>query len=116
MVGVYLSLWVRRGILPHVRGVQVTSIGTGMLGYLGNKGNSPASLVLCLSCHLHTVNCVVDLAFGVVDSTVQRVLAAAWQQVCSSHCCQSAQGAAKCYAALCLLTDLAGFRGVPLGL
>lgn len=38
MVGVYLSLWVRRGILPHVRGVQVMSVGTGMLGYLGNKG------------------------------------------------------------------------------
>ena len=38
MVGVYLSVWVRRGILAHVRGVQVTSIGTGMMGYLGNKG------------------------------------------------------------------------------
>ena len=38
MVGVYLSVWVRRGILPHVRGVQVTSVGTGMMGYLGNKG------------------------------------------------------------------------------
>jgi len=38
MVGVYLSVWVRRGVLPHVRGVQVTSIGTGMMGYLGNKG------------------------------------------------------------------------------
>lgn len=38
MVGVYLSVWVRRGILPHVRGVQVTYVGTGMMGYLGNKG------------------------------------------------------------------------------
>ncbi len=41
MVGVYLSVWVRRGVLPHVRGVQVTSVGTGMMGYLGNKGNCP---------------------------------------------------------------------------
>ena len=38
MVGVYLSVWVRRGILQHVRGVQVTYVGTGMMGYLGNKG------------------------------------------------------------------------------
>lgn len=38
MVGVYLSIWVRRALLPHVHGIQVTSIGTGVLGYLGNKG------------------------------------------------------------------------------
>ena len=38
MVGVYLSVWVRRPLLQHIRGVQVTSIGTGVLGYLGNKG------------------------------------------------------------------------------
>ncbi|KAL3153090.1 Heat shock 70 kDa protein A [Trebouxia sp. C0009 RCD-2024] len=44
MVGVYLSVWVRRGIIPHVRGVQVTSVGTGMMGYLGNKGAVAARL------------------------------------------------------------------------
>ena len=38
MVGVYLSIWVRQGLLPHVHGTQVTSVGTGVLGYLGNKG------------------------------------------------------------------------------
>ena len=38
MVGVYVSLWVRRALLKHIRGVQVTSIGTGVMGYLGNKG------------------------------------------------------------------------------
>ncbi|KAK9792500.1 hypothetical protein WJX73_010349 [Symbiochloris irregularis] len=38
MVGIYLSVWVRRSLLQHIRGVQVTSIGTGVLGYLGNKG------------------------------------------------------------------------------
>ena len=38
MVGVYLSVWVRRPLLQHLRGVQVTSIGTGVLGLLGNKG------------------------------------------------------------------------------
>lgn len=50
MVGVYLSVWVRRGILPHVRGVQVTSVGTGMMGYLGNKGAKFSLLLLhCVS-------------------------------------------------------------------
>lgn len=109
MVGVYLSLWVRRGILPHVRGVQVTSIGTGMLGYLGNKGHPLAPPVFCLSGHVHTVlvNRIVELAFSVVDSTVQHVLTAARQHVCSSHCscCQRTYSAAKCCAAHCLLTD-----------
>lgn len=38
MVGVYLSIWVRQSLLPHVHGTQVTSVGTGVLGYLGNKG------------------------------------------------------------------------------
>lgn len=38
MVGVYLSVWVKRGLLPHIRGVQATTVGTGIMGYLGNKG------------------------------------------------------------------------------
>ena len=44
MVGIYLSVWVRRGMLPHVRGVQVMSLGTGLLGYLGNKGGATLRL------------------------------------------------------------------------
>ena len=27
-------------MLPHVRGVQVTAVGTGNMGYLGNKGQN----------------------------------------------------------------------------
>ena len=38
MVGVHASVWVRAGLLPHIRGVQATSVGTGIMGYLGNKG------------------------------------------------------------------------------
>ena len=44
MVGVYLSIWVRQGLLPHVHGTQVTSVGTGVLGYLGNKGGHRSML------------------------------------------------------------------------
>ena len=38
MVGLYLSVWVRSEMLPYIRGVQVTSVGTGVMGYFGNKG------------------------------------------------------------------------------
>ena len=38
MVGLYLSVWVRSEMLPHVRGVQTSSVGTGVMGYFGNKG------------------------------------------------------------------------------
>jgi len=38
MVGIYLSVWVRKSLLPHVKGVQATQVATGFGGYLGNKG------------------------------------------------------------------------------
>ncbi|EFJ47134.1 hypothetical protein VOLCADRAFT_105199 [Volvox carteri f. nagariensis] len=46
LVGVYLSVWVRRRLLPAVRGVQVTTVATGFGGYLGNKGAVAARLRL----------------------------------------------------------------------
>ena len=49
MVGLYLSVWVRTGLLPYIRGVQVTSVGTGIMRYLGNKG------VASMSTPLHCV-------------------------------------------------------------
>ena len=64
MVGVYLSIWVRQGLLPHVHGTQVTSVGTGVLGYLGNKGGHCSMLlagtVLC-SARLAQVSCAGSL-------------------------------------------------------
>ncbi|GLC60378.1 hypothetical protein PLESTB_001605900 [Pleodorina starrii] len=46
LVGVYLSVWVRRRLLPEVRGVQVTTVATGFGGYLGNKGAVAARMRL----------------------------------------------------------------------
>eukprot|EP01025_Chloroclados_australasicus_P051710 TRINITY_DN6029_c0_g1_i3.p1 TRINITY_DN6029_c0_g1~~TRINITY_DN6029_c0_g1_i3.p1 ORF type:complete len:685 (-),score=46.66 TRINITY_DN6029_c0_g1_i3:662-2689(-) len=37
LVGLYLTVWVRRKLVPHVRGLQTLSLGTGAMG-LGNKG------------------------------------------------------------------------------
>jgi len=38
LVGMYISIWVKVNMLPHIRGVQTASVGTGVLGLLGNKG------------------------------------------------------------------------------
>ncbi|KAG2437045.1 hypothetical protein HYH02_011308 [Chlamydomonas schloesseri] len=46
LVGVYLSVWVRRSLLGSVHGVQVTTVATGFGGYLGNKGAVAARLRL----------------------------------------------------------------------
>jgi hypothetical protein len=56
MVGIYLSIWVRRALLRQIRGVQVTTIGTGIMGYLGNKG-TPAPSHTFLSTAFHAAQC-----------------------------------------------------------
>lgn len=38
LVGIYLSVWARKGVARSIRGVQATSAATGWGGYLGNKG------------------------------------------------------------------------------
>ncbi|KAI8476894.1 MAG: hypothetical protein J3K34DRAFT_516160 [Monoraphidium minutum] len=38
MVGLYLSVWARKRVARHVRGVQTASAATGWGGYVGNKG------------------------------------------------------------------------------
>lgn len=38
LVGAYLSIWARKRLARHIRGVQATTAGTGFGGYLGNKG------------------------------------------------------------------------------
>lgn len=43
MVGLYLSVWVRKRLARHVRGVQTTSAATGWGGYVGNKGERRAA-------------------------------------------------------------------------
>ncbi|KAG2495021.1 hypothetical protein HYH03_006953 [Edaphochlamys debaryana] len=58
LVGVYLSVWVRRALLHAVHGVQVTTVATGFGGYLGNKGAVAARLrlfdssLVLVACHL----------------------------------------------------------------
>ncbi|GAQ84564.1 type I inositol-1, 4, 5-triphosphate 5-phosphatase cvp2 [Klebsormidium nitens] len=46
MVGVHVCVWVRKEIRKHVRSVQTSAVGVGLLGVLGNKGSVSVSLLL----------------------------------------------------------------------
>jgi hypothetical protein len=37
MVGIFLTVWVRRGIRKCVQNVKVSTVGVGAMGYIGNK-------------------------------------------------------------------------------
>lgn len=37
MVGIYISIWVRRGLRRHVNNLKVSPVGVGLMGYMGNK-------------------------------------------------------------------------------
>lgn len=38
LVGLYLTVWAKAELLPHLKGLQATQVATGFGGYLGNKG------------------------------------------------------------------------------
>ncbi|CAI9290614.1 unnamed protein product [Lactuca saligna] len=46
MVGIYLSIWVRRRLRRNISNVKVTPIGIGLMGYMGNKGSISVSMSL----------------------------------------------------------------------
>lgn len=37
MVGIFLSIWARKELVPYIGHVRVSSMGTGIMGCLGNK-------------------------------------------------------------------------------
>lgn len=37
MVGIFVSVWVRRELVKHVGHLRVSTVGRGIMGYLGNK-------------------------------------------------------------------------------
>ncbi|CAA6660862.1 unnamed protein product [Spirodela intermedia] len=37
MVGLYMSVWVRRSLRRHVQNLKVSTVGVGIMGYIGNK-------------------------------------------------------------------------------
>ncbi|XP_039840480.1 type I inositol polyphosphate 5-phosphatase 10-like [Panicum virgatum] len=46
MVGLFATVWVKRGLVPHVGHVRFSCVGRGIMGYLGNKGCISVSMSL----------------------------------------------------------------------
>ncbi|CAN7116474.1 unnamed protein product [Brassica rapa subsp. narinosa] len=44
MVGVFLTVWVRRSLRKHIRNLSVSTVGVGVMGYIGNKGAVSVSM------------------------------------------------------------------------
>uniref|UniRef100_A0ACD5VD05 Uncharacterized protein n=1 Tax=Avena sativa TaxID=4498 RepID=A0ACD5VD05_AVESA len=44
MVGIFLTIWVRRGLRRCVQNLKVSTVGVGKTGYIGNKGAVSASM------------------------------------------------------------------------
>ncbi|CAL1410044.1 unnamed protein product [Linum trigynum] len=44
MVGVFVTIWVRRSLRKHIQNVRVSTVGVGVMGYIGNKGSVSVSM------------------------------------------------------------------------
>ncbi|KAJ7969762.1 putative Type I inositol polyphosphate 5-phosphatase [Quillaja saponaria] len=44
MVGIFLTIWVRRSLRKHIQNLKVSTVGVGVMGYIGNKGSISISM------------------------------------------------------------------------
>ncbi|GAB4861086.1 Type I inositol 1,4,5-trisphosphate 5-phosphatase [Ancistrocladus abbreviatus] len=44
MVGIFLTIWVRRRLRKHIKNLKVSTVGVGVMGYIGNKGSVSVSM------------------------------------------------------------------------
>lgn len=49
MVGLFLSVWARKELVPHIGHLRVSTVGRGIMGCLGNKVSYPLQLQIILS-------------------------------------------------------------------
>ncbi|XP_052620655.1 type I inositol polyphosphate 5-phosphatase 2-like isoform X2 [Lactuca sativa] len=78
IVGIYLSIWVRKRLRRHISNVKVTPIGIGLMGYMGNKGSISVSMSLyqtriCFVCS-HLTSGHKDRDDGRRNSDVNEIL------------------------------------------
>ena len=53
MVGIFLSIWVRRSLRKHIQNLRVSTVGVGAMGYIGNKASAKFHILsLYCSCSL----------------------------------------------------------------
>ncbi|CAN1268086.1 Type IV inositol polyphosphate 5-phosphatase 3, partial [Linum perenne] len=44
MVGIFVTVWIRRSLRKHIQNVKVSTVGVGVMGYIGNKGSISVSM------------------------------------------------------------------------
>ncbi|XP_057778961.1 type I inositol polyphosphate 5-phosphatase 8-like isoform X3 [Salvia miltiorrhiza] len=69
MVGIFLCVWVRRHLRHHISSLEVSCVGRGIMGYLGNKGSISISMVVQQSTFCFVCS---HLASGERDSDAAR--------------------------------------------
>ncbi|KAL8931399.1 MAG: hypothetical protein Q9211_006991, partial [Gyalolechia sp. 1 TL-2023] len=70
LVGLYLVIYAAPAIAPTVSSVSTTSVGTGLMGYMGNKGAVVARILLGESTSMLFVDC--HLSAGVEKGNLER--------------------------------------------
>ncbi|KAL8691626.1 MAG: hypothetical protein Q9224_004132 [Gallowayella concinna] len=70
LVGLFLFIYAAPKIVPTISSVSTTSVGTGLMGYMGNKGAVTTRIVLGETTRLVFINC--HLAAGVEDGSLGR--------------------------------------------
>ena len=70
LIGLLLLVYASSSIAPTISSVSTTSVGTGLMGYMGNKGAVTARVVLGGTTRIVFVNC--HLAAGIEKSCVER--------------------------------------------
>ncbi|KAK3009566.1 hypothetical protein RJ639_013543, partial [Escallonia herrerae] len=44
MVGIFVTVWVRRSLRKHIQNLSVSTVGVGVMGFIGNKGSISVSM------------------------------------------------------------------------
>lgn len=70
LIGLFLVVFASPNLVPEISSVDSTSVGTGLMGYLGNKGAVSARIVLGEATRLVFVNC--HLAAGADAAALER--------------------------------------------
>ncbi|KAF2086999.1 DNase I-like protein [Saccharata proteae CBS 121410] len=70
LIGLLLLIYASPSVAPEVRSVSTTSVGTGLMGYMGNKGAVTARIVLGETTRIAFINS--HLAAGADNTSLER--------------------------------------------
>ena len=70
LIGLLLLIYASPSIAPTISSISTTSVGTGVFGYMGNKGAVTARIILGETTRIVFINC--HLAAGSEDGSVER--------------------------------------------